>query len=297
MAGKNEDTVSLSREQVSVPVKNRPCVIVVEGPALGKQVRLEADELVIGRSESADISLDDKLLSREHAKLIATRHNGGTEYFIEDLGSTNGTYLNGLRVGRSSLREGDKIHLGGTILRFSFHDEIDSAYQRRIYDMIHYDDLTGLFTLRFFYAEMDKELARADRSGRPLSLLMMDLDHFKRVNDTHGHQTGSYVLKEVGRLIRSSLRSSDMAGRYGGEEFIAFLSGAGKDQSKVCANRIRSGIARFNFRYEEHTPRVTISIGVSTYPADGRTIEALVKRADECLYRAKQTGRNRVCCG
>ena len=290
----SEKTISLRKDRLAVLTKNRPCVIVVEGPSLGKQVRLDADELVIGRSEEAVVQLDDKLISREHAKLVAERDGDRTTYYIVDQGSTNGTYLNGLRVGRASLHEGDKIHVGGTILRFSFHDEIDSKYQRRIYDLINYDDLTGLFTLRFFYAELDKELQRSERAGLPLSILMMDLDHFKLVNDVHGHQTGSYVLKEVGRLVRSTLRVNDVAGRYGGEEFIGYLPATDKEPAMACANRVRLAIARFPFRYEEHQPKVAISIGVATYPVDGQTIEVLVRRADEALYRAKQAGRDRV---
>jgi len=294
MSQNDSDKTLAFRRQVSLLVKDHPCVVVVEGASIGKQVRLDGDVMIVGRAEDAAISLDDKLISREHAKVLAESVNGVVNYYLVDLGSTNGTYLNGLRVGRASLHEGDKIHVGNTILRFSHYDEVDSKYQRRIYDLINYDDLTGLFTLRFFYAELEKELNRAKRAKIDLGVLMMDLDHFKSVNDEHGHQTGSYVLKEVGRVLRESLRLEDVAGRYGGEEFIAYLPATSSEEAVVCANRVRKVIARTVFQYEEHKPLVRISIGVASYPQNGQTIEALVRRADDALYQAKKRGRNRV---
>jgi two-component system cell cycle response regulator len=272
-------------------------LIVVSGNDLGLQLHLQSEKNRIGRSEEAEIYLNDTLISRTHACVTKERIEGSDhfEYFLTDAGSTNGSFVNGQRVCRTMLRDGDKIQVGETVLKFSYLDEVDFLYQKKIYDLINYDDLTGLLTLRFFYQELEKELGRAQRFQKPLSILMMDLDYFKLVNDTHGHQVGSFVLKIIGRKIRETLRIQDVSGRFGGEEFISYLPKTDKKQGRICAERLRRSIAKVEFRSGEQSFRITMSIGISTFPDDGEVIETLVKKADTALYRAKEEGRNRVC--
>jgi diguanylate cyclase (GGDEF)-like protein len=273
-------------------------LIVLAGNDLGLQLPLEHEKNRIGRSEEAEIYLNDTLISRMHACVTKERIEGSDhfEYFLTDTGSTNGSFVNGQPVCRTILRDGDKIQVGETVLKFSYLDEMDASYQKKIYDLINYDDLTGLLTLRFFYQELEKELGRAQRFQKPLSILMMDLDFFKQVNDTYGHQVGSFVLKIIGRKIRETLRIQDVSGRYGGEEFISYLPKTDKKQARICAERLRRSIAKVEFRSGEKSFRVTLCIGISTFPEDGERIEVLVKKADTALYRAKDDGRNRVCC-
>jgi diguanylate cyclase (GGDEF)-like protein len=173
-------------------------------------------------------------------------------------------------------------------------DKADVAYQSRIVQMIHLDELTGLLTKRSLFRELEKELIRTERYQHPVSVLMMDLDHFKLVNDRHGHLVGSHCLSEVGSLIREATRVTDVNGRYGGEEFVSFLPETDTAAAVMVAERIRETMAARTFNYGGTAYQVRISIGVATYPADGTTVEALVQSADTALYQAKALGRNRT---
>lgn len=291
MAKDRDRTATYRREDLPALDDKAPCLVVVEGASIGLEVLLDKPEMIVGRTDDADVPVDDKLVSRDHAKVIA---GPGDQYFLLDNDSTNGTFINNQQISRAPLREGDKVRVGSTVLRFSFHDEVDKEYHRRIYDLITYDDLTGLLTLRPFYRELERELARSERLGLNLAVLMMDIDHFKDVNDTYGHQVGSMVLKECGRLIRQALRYNDAAARYGGEEFIAYLPNTAATVGHSVAERVRRAIEGYAFEYRESRPPVTISIGIAMYPIDAGDVESLVRAADEALYRAKDRGRNRV---
>jgi diguanylate cyclase (GGDEF)-like protein len=159
--------------------------------------------------------------------------------------------------------------------------------------MIHLDELTGLLTKRSLFRALETELIRTERYKHPLSVLMMDLDHFKRVNDTYGHLVGSHCLTEVGALIREATRVTDVNGRYGGEEFVSFLPETDTAAAMIVAERIRETMAGKTFQYRETPYQVCISIGIATYPSHGMTVESLVQGADSALYRAKSAGRNR----
>ena len=256
--------------------------------------------MVIGRDTDVDVYIDDHLASRSHARISWLESPDGTrEYTVHDLGSTNGTYANNRRISSVELCDGDKVRIGRTIMKFSLNDEVDEKFHRTIRDMITFDELTGLLTKRSLYLELERELTRSARYAHPLSVLMMDLDHFKMVNDTHGHQAGSFVLAEVGRIIQSTIREPDVAGRYGGEEFIACLPETDKDRAIKAAERVRTAIEaaemkRDDLEIDGDAIRITISIGVSTYPEDGNDIDGLVREADRALYRCKHEGRNRV---
>ena len=231
-------------------------------------------------------------VSRRHA-IIRRSRPGTDEFEVVDLASTNGTLVNGEAIERCALTNGDKVGIGGSTLKFALLDRADLAYQSRIVEMIHIDDLTGLLTKRSLYRALEKELIRAERYRHPLAVLMMDLDHFKRINDTHGHLVGSHCLAEVGKIIRESTRTVDVNGRYGGEEFISFLPETDSRDAFMVAERIREAIGTRWFRYDATLYQVRISIGISCFPENGSDIESLVKGADTALYRAKSQGRNR----
>jgi diguanylate cyclase (GGDEF)-like protein len=283
-------------QQVPVPVEAtprraaNPTILVYDGDEIGALHGLQQDETTFGRTGDCDVVLADDQVSRRHAMV---RKVGRDQFELVDLDSTNGTLLNGKGIQRAVLRDGDKIAVGGHTLKFAYLDQQDLAYQARIAEMIHVDDLTGLLTKRSLFRAMDKELQRASRYGRPLSVLMMDLDHFKLVNDTHGHLVGSHCLAQVGRLIRETTRTVDVNGRYGGEEFVSFLPETVGDEALGVARRIREALASRTFTYNGTSYGVTISIGVSVFPEHGRTVEALVHAADLALYQAKSQGRNR----
>jgi len=277
--------------------KRHAALVVLKGEEIGRDFRLRKNRMVIGRSNEADICLPDDGASREHAYVDFRGAASGddTDFVLSDLGSTNRTFVNSEPVDSVQLRDGDKIRIGDTILKFVVLDSIEASFHAEVRDRISYDQLTGLLTKESLYLAFERELERCLRYGLPLSVLMMDLDRFKSVNDGHGHLMGSHVLAEVGRIIRHGIRAADVSARYGGEEFVTYLAEADTPGAQLAAERIRSAIEAHEFVLDESSIRVTISIGVSTAPAHGRSIKELVAEADRALYRAKESGRNQVC--
>ncbi|HEX8457528.1 MAG TPA: GGDEF domain-containing protein [Pyrinomonadaceae bacterium] len=286
--------------------ERRPALVFMRGEQLAAPIPLERDEVILGRALEADVRVNDARASRLHAR-IRIEHDaetGAARYRLTDLGSTNGTLLNGQPVTEDAfLQHGDKLNIGEHLIRFDLLDDFDREFQRQLYRLIAHDELTGLLTSKSFFSELRREAARAESEGRPFCVLMMDLDHFKRVNDTCGHLVGSQTLEEIGTLITRALRAGDVAARFGGEEFAAFLLDADCAQALVAAERVRSAIEEHRFSATRHgtaggeenrTLRITISIGVAAYPDDARDPIELIELADTALYHAKQTGRNRV---
>lgn len=280
----------------------RPALVFLSGELIAVPIPLEREEVILGRALEADVRVNDAKVSRRHAKInaVANETNGQIEYVLSDMGSRNGIYVNGVKVDRETLSNGDKITVGEHILRFELLDEIDREYQRQIHRLITHDDLTGLLSSRSFFSELRRESARAKSEDRELCVLVMDVDHFKLVNDTYGHLTGSKTLEEIGQCIIGIMRSGDAASRFGGEEFSAFLLDADLAQGLIAAERIRSAIEKTEFSVIRHGKpeekhHVTISIGVASFPADSSDPIELVEIADSALYRAKREGRNRVC--
>ena len=280
----------------------RPALVFLSGDLIAVPIPIEREEVSLGRAIEADVRINDTKVSRLHARIrsVTDPETGRTDFVLEDLESRNGTFLNGRRVCEEELQSGDKIMVGDHILRFEFLDEIDREYQRQIHRLISHDDLTGLLSGRSFFSELRRELARSSAEERGFCVLMMDIDHFKNVNDKYGHLTGSKTLEEIGACIVRCLRSGDAAARFGGEEFAAFLLEAELGQAMVAADRIRNCIEEENFSVMHRGQtsghhHVTISIGISSFPEDSRDPIELVEMADSALYRAKREGRNRVC--
>lgn len=277
--------------------KTHASLVVLQGAEIGRDFRLKRGGMVIGRGLEAPIRVLDELVSREHARIEFAWDSGRgcVTYHLVDLGSTNRTYVNSKPIQRVELWDGDKIQVGESVLKFVLLDDIEARFHEEVRARITYDRLTGLLTKESLYLALETELGRCARYSLSLSVLMMDLDRFKSVNDTHGHQMGSHVLTEVGRLIRESIRAGDVSARYGGEEFVTYLSEVDATGALQAAERIRCAIEAHAFTLDDTTIRVTISIGIAVCPGHGRDIKTLVGRADAALYRAKEGGRNRVC--
>ncbi|MDT5123274.1 MAG: hypothetical protein QOC96_2756 [Acidobacteriota bacterium] len=285
--------------------ERRPALVFLRGELLAVPIPLERDEVILGRALEADVRVNDARASRLHARITTERdpHTNFTSYRITDLGSTNGTILNGQLITDAFLQDGDKIIIGEHLLRFDMLDEIDREFQRQIHRLLVHDELTGLLTSKSFFSELRREAARAEAESRPFCVLMMDIDHFKSVNDTHGHLVGNQTLEEIGAVITQALRAGDVAARFGGEEFAAFLLDAQYAQAIIAAERVRAGVDEHLFRatrrgsteLEEKMLHITISIGVASYPDDAQDPIQLIELADTALYRAKREGRNRVC--
>jgi diguanylate cyclase (GGDEF)-like protein len=270
-------------------------LIVVQGAEIGRHYLLRESTIQLGRSADCDIRLLDDQASRSHAKIDRTWDpENGARYFISDTGSTNGTFVNTRPAQKTNLREGDKIQVGNTVLKYVVLDSIDAKFHSEIRDRITYDALTGLLTKESLYLALASEIRACLDYEVPLAVLMMDLDYFKQVNDTYGHPMGSHVLSQVGRLIRDNVRDLDVTARYGGEEFVTYLSGSDLSGAQVVAERVRRAIEGYEFRLGNQSSRITISIGIATLPEYGRNLDALVAAADRALYAAKARGRNQV---
>ncbi len=277
--------------------KSHASLIVLQGAEIGRDFRLRKRSTIVGRSSEADIRLPDDGASREHARIDRSRNrsDGGISFAIIDLQSTNRTLVNSKPVKRAELSDGDKIQIGETVLKFVILDDIEAVFHAEIRNRITYDQLTGLLTKESLYLAMEMELRRCRLYGSPLAVMMMDLDFFKLVNDGNGHLMGSHVLAEVGRVIRKSIREADVSARYGGEEFITYLAEVDTDGALPAAERIRAAVEAHRFTLDDVTIGVTISIGVAHAPLHGQDLKSVVGAADRALYRAKETGRNRVC--
>ncbi len=279
-----------------------PSLVFLNGDLLAVPIPLERGVVTLGRAIGSNVRINDSEVARTHAQIVTIRdeETGEQGYHIEDLNSDAGTLINGRSVSKAVLSNGDKITIGKHILRFELLDEIDREYQLQIRRLLAHDDLTGLLSSRSFFSELRREASRAKHDNKKFCVLMMDVDLFKSVNDTYGHLTGSKTLEEIGNCITTTLRSGDVAARFGGEEFAAFLLDAELSQASVASERIRQSIEEFKFSIVKKglpvgTHRITISIGISAFPDDSTDPIELVEMADSALYRAKNLGRNRVC--
>jgi diguanylate cyclase (GGDEF)-like protein len=247
----------------------------------------------LGRSADCTICITDSGLSREHARLV----HAGAKFILKDAGSKNGTFVNGVSAAEAlELNDGDRIQLGATTtLRFSRVDAKEEEAMRRVYESTLRDALTGLYNRRHLERELDIEIAWALRHRKHLTVAMLDIDHFKRVNDTYGHAAGDAVLKAFATAIVELVRPDDLFARYGGEEFTLVLRDTHPSQALGIAERLRWTIEQLPVVFDGVTIRVTSSCGIAGLDECEQPDKATVMRiADERLYRAKQTGRNRV---
>jgi diguanylate cyclase (GGDEF)-like protein len=277
--------------------KNHASLVVLQGVEIGRDFRLKRNTLTMGRGADADIRLPDDLASRQHASIEFSWDavKQASAYHLADLRSTNHTYVNSRPVERTELKDGDRIQIGNTILKFVLLDDIEAKFHAEVRSRISYDQLTRLLTKESLYLALDMELKRSLRYSLPVAVLMMDLDHFKKVNDTHGHPVGSQLLSEIGQIIRDTIRGQDVAARYGGEEFVAYLAETPALAAHQAAERLRTTIGTHSFSIDGQQIRITISIGIALCPEHGLDIPTLVASADKALYRAKESGRDRVC--
>ena len=290
----HDATVVATSRTLEGTTKRVATLVVVQGQEIGRHYPLRRSRVVLGRGDEADVALRDKKVSRAHATIETLRVGAETLYRLTDLGSTNHVYVNGNQMETRLLAGGDKIHIGDIVLKFELQDAIDSRFHTEIRNRIRYDDLTGLLTYDSFRTALSWELERYANVATGCAVVMMDLDDFKKLNDTYGHLAGSFVLREVGESIRKNLRHFDVASRYGGEEFVAYLPETAPEEAFVATERLRQILADHVFEHQGRDVRLTISMGISHFPEDGRELEPLVQAADERLYRAKREGKNRV---
>jgi diguanylate cyclase (GGDEF)-like protein len=298
LANPFEDTTRMSPAPgPEVGEGNAAYLVVLAGSNVGEMYKVEKERTVMGRGDHVDIRLFDEGISREHAQVVQEKGDTGSRNILEDMGSTNGTFCNGARVQRQVLGDGDKILLGSTtILKFTYQDKLDEMFQRQMSESALRDGLTKAFNKRYFTERLESEYTYALRHDLPLSLMFVDIDHFKRINDVHGHPAGDSVLVELAKLALGALRNEDIFARYGGEEFAVISRGTEVGEAKVLAERLRKAVEEHAFSYEGKAIPVTISVGVARAPRPGIGSTAeFIALADETMYTAKRSGRNRVC--
>jgi two-component system cell cycle response regulator len=271
----------------------RAQLVVLAGSNVGEMYNMQGT-LTIGRGRDADIRIQGDGISRQHARIRV----GNEDVQFEDLGSTNGSFVNGERASRCALQDGDKIQLGSaTILKFTYQDEIDEDFQRQMFESASRDALTQIYNKRFFLERLHSEFAFSMRHKALLSLIIFDIDHFKLINDTHGHLAGDFVLAELAKTVSPMIRSEDVFARYGGEEFVIMSRSTDPPSAAVVSERVRQTVERFRFEYEGKRLSVTVSLGMAGMPnPEIKAPEDLLARADRALYEAKRGGRNRMVC-
>lgn len=295
------DTVVPSEEARDFSSDSRseqPYLIVVRGDAPARIFKLEKVDTIIGRSGNADIPLKDTAISREHC-LVTCLPDGSVR--LRDLGSTNGTFFKGERVSEVLLKEGDKFQLGlNTVLKFSYEEILKEEFQEALYEAAIKDTLTQVYNKRVLLEQLRLEFVYYRRHKRPLSLCLLDIDHFKRVNETWGYQAGDRLLASIAKFLAGTIRAVDVFARYGGEEFAIVLRETDQEGAAIFGERLRRAMeaAQFNVidrNGDPQTTRLTVSLGISTVQNDNfASPEELIESAIAGLADAKKWGRNRV---
>jgi two-component system cell cycle response regulator len=272
--------------------RDRATLTVITGNATGQLFKLKGS-MTIGRAPTCEIRLDDDGISRNHARVRCE----GDEAWVEDLGSRNGTFVNGDKIGELlKIADGDKIQVGrGTVLRFGFADSLDESFHENMISSALRDGLTKLFNKRYLMDRLDSELKFAQRHETALSLLMLDLDHFKQCNDTFGHLAGDACLATIAGVLLKAVRNEDVVARFGGEEIAVVLRAIAIEGAMQMAERLRKLVENTIIETGGKKLKATVSIGVAGFPTTpAKTVAELVEAADKALYRAKHAGRNRV---
>ena len=262
------------------------------GPDIGKRVPLLNPQYVVGRDSEAAFVVSRSSVSRQHARLYVDALGN---WFVEDLNSTNGTFVNEVRIKHQGLVDSDQVRFGDAIYKFLSGSNIESAYHEAIHNMAIQDGMTGIHNKRYFLEFLEREIAVSVRHSHPLTLVMFDVDHFKKVNDSHGHLAGDAVLKDLTARIKPRIRREDLFARYGGEEFACVLPSTALPGGIVFAEHLRTLIEERPCAFDSMQIPFTISLGVTTLHREtGVDPAMLIKRADENLYAAKRSGRNKV---
>ena len=285
-----------ARPEDKGPEPSEWALVVYAGANLGRVFPLQPGGNVIGRSPQAGITLLDEEVSRLHSSVhMDLAEGGGYRLLVEDLQSTNGTLLNGTPVDSPQpLTVGDRLSIGTHILKLVAMDPLERAFHETLLDQSTKDPLTGLGNRGATLAELQSRFELSRRHGRPISVIMCDLDHFKEINDQHGHGAGDIVLAGFGERVRQNLRGTDLAGRIGGEEFLLVLPETEADGALLLAERLRVSLSDTPHILPVGPIRVTCSLGVAQWIQEDRDAGALLGRADEALYAAKRGGRNKV---
>lgn len=276
------------------PMVIHPHLIVLYPQSQFAQIPLEIGTVVLGRGQDADIRFEDELVSRRHCTLSFD----GQNVTVEDLGSTNGTFVDGNFIHKQILDSDNRLQIGKMVLKVAYKDPSEEAFSRELYEAATMDSLTGILNRKAFMDRSAGELVYARRNDAFVHVVMIDVDNFKHINDTWGHQCGDLILREVARLLSDEKRDSDLLARYGGEEFLLLMSGISPDDAKKRAEKLRATIERHIFSWMDTIIPVTISLGLaSRQGVEVAQLGDLIAESDKLMYIAKNCGKNQVAVG
>jgi diguanylate cyclase (GGDEF)-like protein len=274
--------------------EREPYLVAFTGRQGLQRFKIIEGKTTVGRSSKADIVLKDNRISGIHCLIDNIRGR----IFIEDQGSTNGTYKNGHRVKREAVTTNSNLQIGRTVMKIEYKNTSEVEFENELIRKATTDPSTGILNKSYFMTRAHEEIALAARTDSPVGLVMLDIDSFKKVNDTYGHQAGDYVINQLSMMINLQRRTEDLFGRYGGEEFVILIRGNfDKERAKLFCERVRKSIESYEFNYDGKKISITISLGLCLeYGSNISSLQDLIRQADEALYRAKKNGRNRVQC-
>lgn len=267
---------------------------IISGPSTGATIALKPNsKLLLGRSREADVTIADTGISRAHCSLYSV----GERVYVEDLGSSNGTYLNGEKLTQTLLiNNGDQVSLGNTtVLKFTYANLLDKEYQELVKQQLSKDALTNVYNRKALAHYLTSGFVKAKQYHKPISLIMVDIDHFKTINDTHGHQFGDEVLNAVADALVHTVRSSDYVCRYGGDEFSVVCPNSDIERAYQMAEEVREKIAAIDLPIKGKRVHITASIGVASYPENiVDSVTEFISVADQAMYISKRNGRNQT---
>lgn len=266
------------------------CIVVIHGEGLGKRVHIQDARIVVGRDHSCEMHILHPSISRQHCEIWAE----AGRYRVRDMGSTNATRLNGRIVEVADLADGDHLTIGESILKFIGDASVEARYHEEVYQLASHDELTGFYNRRQFVELFERELLRTDRDNLSLGFAILDIDLFKRVNDSYGHLAGDQVIREIAQTIRYQMRAQDIAGRIGGEEFALLLPEMPREEATSHLEAMRKAVGDATHTRASIREAITISIGLALRDTSHNDRPSLMRAADIALYRAKQQGRNRL---
>jgi len=309
MRKKNEDTVEMSISDLMkkdheksgtrvLPGESKFTIgfTVIQGKEIdfGKHFNFSERSIVIGRDKSNQICLADEKVSKSHCEINIIRNSEFEQVIVKDMDSTNGTYVNGKFINKEVLKPGDKIGIGDTVLQVSYNDDIEEEYHTRLFRLAVTDALTGLYNRWYIFNELENQCKIARRNNRIFTLVILDIDNFKQLNDTYGHLAGDDYLRKLSFVINQSLREQDICGRVGGEEFLIILPETRLEGAFNMTNRIRGQIEKIEVSHRGHTIKTTISAGISQFDRHISDSRTLFELADLALQKAKKAGKNMI---
>ena len=290
---KTTETWVTAPDRLISSTRRDACVVHIypTGVGMGARYALSDTPVVLGRGNDCDIRINDHSVSRRHARI----QPGADGYYAVDLQSTNGTFVNDVPASICKLKDGDYLRVGNCIYRFLAGGNVEAEYHEEIYRLTIIDALTEIHNKRYLLEFLDRELSRSERYGRPLAIIMFDLDRFKAINDELGHLGGDFTIREMAACVKTCVRKEELFARYGGEEFIIVLPETNLEGAVAVAERLRVMVEKHAFQYEGKTYPLTVSVGVASTNGDRPLSPSdLISEADQKLFEAKRQGRNRV---